>query len=80
MLAECDRLDALIIRLRRDSAELNRDPLMLLKIDTTLARHSGRDLLAEMATDIHIKIVERRGVLNKLIADFRELVEQVGLV
>jgi hypothetical protein len=53
---------------------------MLLKIDTTLARHSGRDLLAEMATDIHIKIVERRGVLDKLIAEFRALVEQAGLV
>ena len=80
LLAERDRLDALIIRLRQDMAELNRDPLMLLKIDTSLARHSGRDLLAEMATDIHIKIVEQRGVLNKLIAQFRELVEQVGLV
>ena len=80
LLAERDRLDALIIRLRQDIAELNRDPLMLLKIDTTLARHSRRNLLAEMATDIHIKIVERRGVLNKLIAEFRELVEQVGLV
>jgi hypothetical protein len=80
LLAERDRLDALIIRLRQDIAELNRDPLMLLKIDTSLARHSGRDLLAEMATDVHIKIVERRGVLNKLIAEFRELVEQVGLV
>ena len=80
LLAERERLDALIIRLRQDIAELNRDPLMLLKIDTSLARHSGRDLLAEMATDIHIKIVEQRGVLNKLIAQFRELVEQVGLV
>ena len=80
LLAERDRLDALVIRLRQDIAELNRDPLVLLKIDTTLARHSRRDLLAEMATDIHIKIVERRGVLNKLIAEFRELVEQVGLV
>ncbi len=80
MLAERDRLDALITRLRQDIAELNRDPLILLKIDTTLARHSRRDLLAEMATDIHIKIVERRGVLNKLIAEFRALVEQVGLV
>jgi len=80
LLAERDRLDALIIRLRQDIAELNRDPLMLLKIDTTLARHGGRDLLAEMATDIHIKIVERRGVLDKLIAEFRALVEQAGLV
>ena len=80
LLAERDRLDALIIRLRQDIAELNRDPLMLLKIDTTLARHGGRDLLAEMATDIHIKIVERRGVLDKVIAEFRALIEQVGLV
>jgi len=53
---------------------------MLLKIDTTLARHSRRDLLAEMATNVHIKIVERRGELNRLIAEFRALVDQVGLV
>jgi len=80
LLAERDRLDALIIRLRQDIAELNRDPLMLLKIDTTLARHSRRDLLAEMATNVHIKIVERRGELSRLIAEFRTLVDQVGLV
>jgi hypothetical protein len=79
LLAEQDRLDALIVRLRQDIAEMNRDPLMLLKLDVTLARHDGRDLLAEMATDLHIKIVERRGTLNRLIAEFRELVEQVGL-
>ena len=79
LLAERDRLDALVIRLRQDIAELNHDPLMTLKIDASLARHDGRDLVAEMATDLHIKLVERRGVLNRLIAEFRELVEQVGL-
>jgi len=80
LLAERDRLDALVIRLRQDIAELNRDPLMLLKIDAALARHDGRDLLAEMATDLHIQLVEQRGALNRLIAEFRELVEQVGLI
>lgn len=79
LLAERDRLDALIVRLRQDIAELNRDPLMLLKIDAALARHAGRDLLAEMATDLHIQLVERRGALDRLIAEFRALVEQVGL-
>jgi hypothetical protein len=53
---------------------------MLLKIDAALARHDGRDLLAEMATDLHIQLVEQRGALNRLIAEFRELVEQVGLI
>ena len=80
LLAERDRLDALIVRLRQDIAELYRDPLMLLKIDASLARHDGRDLLAEMATDLHVQLVERRGELNRLIAEFRALVEQVGLV
>jgi DnaJ-domain-containing protein 1 len=80
LLAERDRLDALVIRLRQDIAELNRDPLMLLKIDAALARHDGRDLLAEMATDLHIQLVEQRGALNRLIAEFRALVEQVGLI
>lgn len=80
LLAERDRLDALVIRLRQDIAELNRDPLMLLKIDAALARHDGRDLLAEMATNLHIQLVEQRGALNRLIAEFRELVEQVGLI
>jgi hypothetical protein len=80
LLAERDRLDALIVKLRQDIAELNRDPLMLLKLDAALARHAGRDLLAEMAIEVHIKLVERRGALSRLIAEFRELVEQVGLV
>ena len=80
LLAERDRLDVLVIRLRQDIAQLNRDPLMLLKIDAALARHDGRNLLAEMATDLHIQLVERRGALNRLIAEFRELVEQVGLI
>ena len=79
LLAERDHLDVLIVRLRQDIAELNRDPLMLLKIDAALARHDGRDLLAGMATDLHIQLVQRRGVLNCLIAEFRALVEQAGL-
>jgi len=79
LLAERDRLDALIVKLRQDIAELNRDPLMLLKIDAALARHSGHDLLAETAIEVHVKLVERRGTLERLIAQFRELVEQVGL-
>jgi hypothetical protein len=77
VLAERDRLDALIVKLRQDMADLYRDPLMQLKIDTALARHSGHDLLAEMAIDVHIKLVERRGTLNRLISEFRALVEQV---
>jgi hypothetical protein len=80
LLAERDRLDGLIVKLRQDIAELNRDPLMLLKLDAALARHAGRDLLAETAIEVHIKLIERRGTLNRLIAEFRELVEQVGLV
>jgi hypothetical protein len=79
LVAERDRLDALIIRLRQDVATLSRDPLMLLKIDAALARHSGRNLLADMAIELHVQLVEQRGVLNGLIAEFRELVEQVGL-
>jgi hypothetical protein len=79
LLAERDRLDALVAKLRQAIAELNRDPLMLLKIDVALARHSGRDLLAETAIGVHVKLVERRGTLERLIAQFRELVEQVGL-
>ena len=77
LLAERDRLDALIVKLRQDIAELNRDPLILLKIDVALGRHSGHDLLAEMAIGVHIKLIERRDTLNRLISEFRELVEQV---
>jgi hypothetical protein len=80
LLAERDRLETLVIKLRQDIAELNRDPLMLLKIDAALARHSGRDVLAELAIDLHVQLVEQRGVLSRLIAEFRELVEETGLV
>lgn len=36
---------------------------MLLKVDAALARHSRHDLLPEMAIDVHVKLVERRGAL-----------------
>lgn len=78
LLAERERLDGLIVRLRASIAELNRDPLLLLKLDSSLARHQGRNLLAEMAIELHIRLVERQGELKRSIAQFRDLVEQAG--
>ena len=52
---------------------------MLLKIEPALARHSGHDLLSEMSIDVHVKLVERHGTLHRMISEFRELADQMGL-
>ncbi len=73
------RLDAAIRHVKVEMADLNRDPLMALKLEAALARSRGRDVLAEVAQHTQAKLLEAENELRQLIAKFREAVEAAGL-
>ncbi len=73
------RLDAAIRHVKVEMADLNRDPLMALKLEAALARSRGRDVLAEVAQQTQAKLLEAENELRQLIAKFREAVEAAGL-
>jgi hypothetical protein len=73
------RLDAAIRHVKVEIADLNRDPLMTLKLEAALGRSRGRDVLAEVAQQTRAKLLEAEIELHELISKFREVVEAAGL-
>jgi hypothetical protein len=73
------RLDAVIRHVKVEIADLNRDPLMVLKLEAALGRSRGRDVLAETARQMQARLIEAEHELQQLIAKFREVVEAAGL-
>jgi len=73
------RLDAAIRHVKVEIADLNRDPLMVLKLEAALARSRGRDVLATVAQQTQAKLAAAESELHQLIAKFREVVEAAGL-
>ncbi len=76
---ERKRLDAAIRHVKVEIADLNRDPLMALKLEAALARSRGRDVLAETAQQMQVRLIEAESELQQLIVKFREVVETAGL-
>jgi hypothetical protein len=72
-------LDLAIRHTKAEIAEINRDPLMALKLDAAIARSRGRDVLAEVAQQTQATLHEAESELQLLIAKFREVVEAAGL-
>jgi hypothetical protein len=73
------RLDAAIRHVKAEIAALNRDPLMVLKLEAALGRSRGHDVLAETGRQMQVKLIEAESELRELIAKFREVVEAAGL-
>jgi hypothetical protein len=73
------RLDAAIRHVKAEIAALNRDPLMVLKLEAALGRSRGHDVLAETGRQLQVKLIEAESELRELIAKFREVVEAAGL-
>src|SRR5512135_1427054 len=73
------RLDAAIRHVKAEIADLNRDPLMVLKLEAALGRSRGRDVLAEAAQETQAKLLEAESELQGLIVKFREAAEAAGL-
>jgi hypothetical protein len=72
-------LDAAIRHTKVEIADLNRNPLMALKLEAAIARSRGRDVLAEVAQQTQAALHEAESELQQLIAKFREVVETAGL-
>jgi len=77
---EYDQLAAAIQRATAEIAELNRSPLMALKIDAALGRARGRDVLGEEAAQVQAQLIEAEAQLNQLMAQFLELARATGLM
>jgi hypothetical protein len=72
-------LDAAIRHTKVEIADLNRNPLMTLKLDAAIARARGRDVLVEVAQQTQATLHEAESELQGLIAKFRDVVEAAGL-
>jgi hypothetical protein len=73
------RLDAAIRHVKAEVADLNRDPLMVLKLEAALGRSRGHDVLAETVQQMQARLFNAEYELQELIARFREVVEAAGL-
>jgi hypothetical protein len=78
--AEIERLEGVISTLRGEIARLNQSDWMAMKIDAALARSRGFDWFDQARRHILARTAERRRELDRLVAAFRELVQQAGLV
>lgn len=78
--AEMARLDRIIAEVRGEIAELNRSAWMSMKLDASLARSRGLDWFANARRQIEAQVAQRRIELDGLVAEFRDLVHQFGLV
>ncbi len=56
ILTEIKRLDRLIPQLESELRRVIQSPLLQLKLEATLARRQGRDLLGEMASELRVEI------------------------
>jgi hypothetical protein len=72
-------LDVAIRHTKVEIADLNRNPLMALKLDAAIARSRGRDVLTEVAQQTQTTLHDAESELQGLIAKFREVVEAAGL-
>jgi len=73
------RLNAAIRHVKVEIADLNRDPLMVLKLEAALGRSRGHDVLAEVAKQTQAKLLEAEIELQQLITKFRAVVAAAGL-
>jgi hypothetical protein len=73
------RLDAAIRHVKVEIADLNRDPLMVLKLEAALGRSRGHDVLAQTVRQMQTRLIEAESDLQQLIMKFREVVEAAGL-
>ena len=73
------RLDAAIRHVKVEIADLNRDPLMVLKLEAALGRSRGHDVLVDTAQQMQTRLIEAESELQGLITKFRQVVEATGL-
>ena len=76
---EVARLDRIIAEVRGEISTLNRSEWMSMKLDAALARSRGMDWFGNARRQIEAQVSRRQVELDRLIAEFRDLVYQFGL-
>jgi hypothetical protein len=66
IMAEIKRLDRFIPQLENQLRMVIQSPLLQLKLETTMARRQGRDLLGEMASNLRLEIARLEAELASL--------------
>lgn len=64
--AELERLDGVVAGLERELDELSRSPAVQLKLEVSLARHAGHNLLGQIAADLQAEITRLEAELASL--------------
>ena len=65
----------IILKMRKEFKDLKASETYKLKEKIDQAKEKGRDLLQELATNIKLEISENQKILDKLVAQYKEIIE-----
>lgn len=65
----------IILKIRKEFKDLKASETYKLKEKIDQAKEKGRDLLQELATNIKLEISENQKIVDKLVAQYKEIVE-----
>ena len=67
----------IILKMRKEFKDLKASETYKLKEKIDQAKEKGRDLLQELATNIKLEISENQKILDKLIAQYKEIIDEI---
>ena len=67
----------IILKIQRELEDLKTSETYKLKKKIDQAKEKGRDLIQELATTINLKISENQKILDKLIAQYKEIIDEI---
>ena len=67
----------IILKTRKEFKDLKASETYKLKEKIDQAKEKGRDLLQELATNIKLEISENQKILDKLIAQYKEIIDEI---
>ena len=67
----------IILKIQRELEDFKTSETYKLKKKIDQAKEKGRDLIQELATTINLKISENQKILDKLIAQYKEIIDEI---
>jgi len=67
----------IILKMRRELEDSEASETYKLKKKVDQAKEKGRDLLQELATNIKLEISENQKILDKLVAQYKEIIDEI---
>lgn len=67
----------IILKIQRELEDLKTSETYKLKKKIDQAKEKGRDLIQELATTINLKISENQKILDKLISQYKEIIDEI---